>query len=174
MSGARNAAVAGGLAAAALALATPFIAREEGTVLKGYRDPIGVVTACTGHTRTARLGRVYSPAECERLLREDVVDHAEAIAPCLPEGLPVESQAAFLSFAFNVGAPKFCASTMARKAFAGDLAGACAQLDRWVYAGGRDCRLKGSNCGGIVRRRAAERALCERGLAGLRPAFNGG
>lgn len=163
MSAPRRIAIGAALAAA-IALAGPFIAREEGTVLKGYRDPIGVVTACTGHTRTAQLGRSYSRAECEALLRQDVLEHAEAIAPCLPPQTPVPSQAAFLSFAFNVGGPAFCGSTMARKLKAGDLAGACAQLSRWVYAGGRDCRDPANRCGGIVTRRARERALCEQGL----------
>ncbi|HHG5564729.1 TPA: glycoside hydrolase family protein [Pseudomonas aeruginosa] len=44
-----------------------------------------------------------------------------------------------------------------RKLNAGDVRGACAELSRWVYAGGK-------KLGGLVRRRAAERELCEIGL----------
>ena len=67
-------------------------------------------------------------------------------------------KAAFLSFAFNVGAQKFCGSTLVKKANQGDMPGACAELSRWTYAGGRELP-------GLVKRRAAERALCERGLS---------
>ncbi|WP_405045477.1 glycoside hydrolase family protein [Pseudomonas aeruginosa] len=48
-------------------------------------------------------------------------------------------------------------STLLRKLNAGDVRGACAELSRWVYAGGK-------KLGGLVRRRAAERELCEIGL----------
>ena len=40
------------------------------------------------------------------------------------------------------------------KANTGDWAGACKELDRWVYA-------KGIKLNGLVKRRAAERAMCE-------------
>jgi GH24 family phage-related lysozyme (muramidase) len=45
----------------------------------------------------------------------------------------------------------------ARKANAGDMPGACAELSRWTRAGGNELP-------GLVKRRAAERELCERGL----------
>ena len=35
---------------AAVALAVPLVQKYEGTVLRSYRDPVGIVTACTGHT----------------------------------------------------------------------------------------------------------------------------
>lgn len=152
-----GAAGAVGASAAVLALAATFIPPHEGTILRGYRDPIGVVTSCIGHTKTAVLGRTYTPEECQRLFREDLLEHADAIAPCLTRPLPVETHAAFLSFAFNVGARRFCESSLARKANAGDLGGACAELSRWVLAGGKKLP-------GLVKRRADERALCERGL----------
>lgn len=33
-------------------LAVPPIQHYEGTVLSTYRDPVGIITACTGHTGT--------------------------------------------------------------------------------------------------------------------------
>jgi len=148
----------GAASSAVIALTLTFVPPHEGTILKGYKDPIGVVTACTGHTKTAILGKRYTPAQCEALLRQDVLEHADAIAPCIKRKLPVETHAAFLSFAFNVGPKAFCASTLAAKMNAGDLAGACAQLSRWTLAGG-------VKWPGLVRRRADERKLCEKGLA---------
>ena len=66
-------------------------------------------------------------------------------------------KAAFLSFAFNVGNGAFCSSTLVRKANTGDMPGACSELSKWVYAGGKQLP-------GLVKRRAAERAMCERDL----------
>lgn len=47
-----------------------------------------------------------------------------------------------------------CASTLARKANAGDMPGACAELSKWVFA--NKAKLPG-----LVKRRAAEREVCE-------------
>jgi lysozyme len=54
--------------AAALAVAA-FVAEKEGTVLRTYRDPIGIVTACTGHVDpTLRLGTTYTAEQCREML----------------------------------------------------------------------------------------------------------
>lgn len=71
---------------------------------------------------------------------------------------------ATVSFAYNVGANAYCASTTARRFNAGDLRGACRAINeaddgrpQWVTARGRVLP-------GLVKRRAEERAICERGL----------
>lgn len=145
-------ATVGGTCAIALCAVVP---KFEGMILRGYPDPIGIVTACAGHTKTAVLGAAYSPEQCELILNDDLVEHAEGVLACAP-GLQGHTGplAASVSFAFNVGVGAFCRSTMARKLNAGDIPGACAELDRWVYAGGKKLP-------GLVRRRATERAMCE-------------
>ena len=65
--------------------------------------------------------------------------------------------AAATSLAFNIGTARFCDSTAARRFKAGDAAGGCRAMAAFVYAGGR--KLKG-----LVRRRAAEVALCLEGV----------
>lgn len=158
MSNARKAVAGVGAILAAAALALPMIGEFEGTEKTGYRDPVGIATSCTGHTGPdAVVGRVYSDDECARQLAEDAVKHGLDIAPCLPADTPAPTRGAFISFGFNIGSAAFCRSGVSRKALAGDLAGACAELSRWTYAGGRQLP-------GLVRRRAAERAMCERGL----------
>lgn len=141
------------LSAAVVALAVPVILVSEGTVLHGYRDPIGIVTACTGHTGPDAQMRAYTKAECEELLYSDLAKHADALG-CIRRPMKPHEQAAFLSFAFNVGNHAFCLSTLVMKANTGDMAGACAELSRWTMAGGKVHP-------GLVKRRAAERALCE-------------
>lgn len=136
------------------ALLLSYVPQFEGVVLRGYKDPIGIVTACAGHTKTAILGRPYSREECEDLLMEDLSEHANGAMRCL-RGAPMThgKRAAAISFAFNVGVDRFCNSTFARKLNAGD-ATACAELDRWVYAGGQKLP-------GLVKRRQVERDMCE-------------
>ena len=145
------------IGAGATALAVPLVMLYEGTVLQSYRDPIGIITACVGHTGPElRMGQRYTRQQCEDMLYGDLLKHAQAL-DCIKQPMTDGQKAAFLSFAFNVGNKAFCDSTLARKANAGDMAGACAELSRWTLAGGRELP-------GLVKRRAAERELCERGL----------
>ena len=142
----------------AVALAVPLVQKYEGTVLRSYRDPVGIVTACTGHTGPElKMGQTYTRQQCEDMLYKDLAKHADALA-CVSQPLTDGQRAAFVSFAFNVGEGAFCGSTLVRKANAGDIDGACAELSRWIYA-------KGKQLPGLIKRRAAERQLCEAGLA---------
>jgi lysozyme len=60
--------------------------------------------------------------------------------------------AAITDFAFNLGLTRLKASTLRRRLRAGDLAGAAAELRKWVRGGGRVLA-------GLVLRREAEAAL---------------
>lgn len=142
------------IGAVAAAAAVAFVAGKEGTVPRTYLDPIGVITACTGHVDPSlKLGTTYTAEQCRDMLYEDLAKHADDL-DCIKTPLTENQKVALLSFTFNVGRPAFCGSTLVRKANAGDMAGACAELSRWVMAGGRQLP-------GLVNRRAAERALCE-------------
>ena len=61
------------------------------------------------------------------------------------------------SFGFNVGEGEgaYCKSTLVHKANTGDMLGACAELSRLAYAGGKQLP-------GLVQRRAAELRMCGR------------
>lgn len=145
--------------ASVLALAATVVAYHEGYVPYTYSDPVGIPTACYGHTGPdVTPGRRYTEGECRALLEGDIATANVAVWRCISRPLPPHVEAAFTSLAYNIGGKALCGSTLARKANAGDIAGACAELDRWVYA-------KGIKLRGLVRRRAAERALCE-GKAG--------
>lgn len=170
MSPAQRAAIAG-LAAtlAASAAALPGIVKWEGWVTKAAPDPVGIITACSGVTKGVVANRVYSDAECRDLLAREVVEHGLAIEPCLPAELPLQTRAAFISLAYNIGPGAFCQSTLSRKARAGDLAGACNELPRWVTAQTPRGR---KTLPGLVKRREQERQLCLEGVASLRPAVS--
>lgn len=142
---------------AAVALATPGVVEHEGWRLNTYADPVGIRTACAGVTGKAIDRQAYSQGECEGMTAKALLDHAIAIRSCLPESLPDETRAAFVSFAYNVGSAKFCGSTLSRLAKAGLTKDACNELPKWVYAGGKVYP-------GLVKRRAAEKKLCLQGL----------
>lgn len=167
MNAARNAAVAGASLAAlfgALSIAAPGLIDDEGWVTVTYDDPAhgaALPTACGGVTGAkygVQAGKRYSQAKCEEMTARAMLDHGLAIQHCIPANLPIQTYAAFIRFTYNVGGPRACASTMMAKARAGDLRGACAEIPKWVYAGGRVFP-------GLVKRRTRERAMCDAGLA---------
>ena len=145
------AAIVGTAAAAGLLAIVP---KFEGTKLTTYRDPIGVLTYCTGATEDAAWGKTYTPAECRAQLDRDLSRHAKGVMACIKTPLTAGQKIAVVDLAYNVGVGAVCNSTLARKANAGDMAGACAELSKWTRAGGQVLP-------GLVRRRQAERELCE-------------
>lgn len=148
-------AIVGAVAATALLAFTPA---QEGRALKTYRDIGGVLTYCDGATENAQAGKTYTPAECDAQLDRDLARHAEGIEPCLPwDRLTDGQKVAFVDAAFNIGVPAFCGSSMARRAIAGDMTGACEALLMWNRVGGREVA-------GLTKRRQRERELCMKGL----------
>lgn len=148
------------IGAAAAATVLHFVPTVEGTVLRGYKDPIGIVTACTGNTDSAVLGRPYTPKECEELLDRDLSKHATRVMSCIRVPTTPGERAAFTSFDFNTG--RFCGSTMEKLVNAGRHTDACNELPKWIYAGGKVLP-------GLVKRRKLERDMCLTPLAPLEP-----
>ena len=139
---------------AGLVLSLPVLMHFEGLRLKTYADPVGIPTACFGHTgKEVKAGQTYQPEECDNLLGADLLSANSAINGCVAVPLADHQRSAFASFVYNVGGGKFCGSTIVRKLNAGDYAGACNELPRWIYA-------QGQKLPGLVRRREAERQLC--------------
>ena len=144
-----------GVGAVALALALAAIAAHEGYVPRTYADPIGIPTSCYGHVGPENTpGRVFTHDECQRLLSLDARIAVAAVNRCIGVPMTDGQAAALVSFTYNVGGSAMCKSTLARLANAGRWGEACAQLERWVYAGGRKLP-------GLVKRRKEERRLCE-------------
>ncbi|VBN63776.1 lysozyme [Burkholderia pseudomallei] len=151
--------------AATAALLLSIVPAFEGEVLVARPDPIGIITACNGDTKDVYAGRQFSRVECRARLERRLVEHAEPVLTCTP-GLKGRTYqlAAAVSFAYNIGPGAYCGSTTAKRFNAGDWRGACRAINesdngrpQWVTAGGRVLP-------GLVKRRATERAICERGL----------
>lgn len=138
-----------------LALAGAIIVKWEGVRYEPYTDAVGVLTVCYGHTGPDVVkGRKYTKAECDALLTQDMAEANADVKRCIPVPLLPQIEAALTSAAFNVGSRVVCGSTLQQKALANDWPGACAELSKWKYGGGRVLR-------GLELRRADERALCE-------------
>ena len=147
----------------AAALVLTLVMQSEGYVPWVHRDPIGRLAVCYGHDdQSLKLGQKYTREQCEKLLTDDLVAHAEPVLRCAGslDHLGPYRMAAAVSFTFNVGGANFCSSTFAKRLKAND-PNACEELSRWIMAGGKDCRIESSNCRGIVTRRQIERDVCE-------------
>lgn len=154
--------VVAAVAAAALALAAGAAKHFEGLYQKPYKDPVNITTVCYGHTGADIENRVYTKAECEKLLEEDLKEAERTVDTCITAELTSGQRAALIDFAFNVGPGKvgvkdgLCVlksgaiPTIQRKFNAGDYAGGCAEFDKWNRQ-----KLRG-----LERRRNAEEALC--------------
>lgn len=149
------------LGAGAIAIASAMITGSDG--LEGpapvpYRDVVGVLTVCYGHTGSdIMLGKKYTEQECRALLSKDLGRVALQIDPYITQPIPDTTRAALYTFAYNVGTGSFKTSTLLRLLNTGDTAGACDQLKRWVYAGGQKWK-------GLMNRREIEREVCMMGV----------
>jgi lysozyme len=141
--------IAGGILAAAVAL----IATWEGRSLVAYADPVGIPTICEGYTHGVKLGDVATPKQCDELTAMETRKALQVVDNSVHRPLPAGVRVALASFVYNVGPAAYERSTLLRKLRAGDLRGACNELPRWVYAGGKKLR-------GLERRRAAEQKIC--------------
>ena len=145
-----------------VAMAIAIATGAEGLRQYAYRDPVGILTVCYGHTGDVERRR-YSLEECEMLLTSDMHKAVDIVAECVP-GLPEKVHAAFADAVFNMGPTIACSkkkSTAARMLAEGDYVGACNQLARWTKA-----HIMGSmvELPGLVKRRARERELCLQGV----------
>lgn len=129
----------------------------EGRRYYPYQDVVGVWTVCDGHTGAdIRRGHRYTDKECDNLLKADLLKVANAIDTLIKVRIPEPTRAALYSFTYNVGSGAFASSTLLKKLNAGDVPGACKELQRWMYAGGKQWK-------GLITRREIEREVCEWG-----------
>lgn len=134
-----------------------LIKRFEGLRLTAYPDPATGSEPYTigyGTTRGVRPGMTITSARAEEMLRADLERFEAAIGRLVTARLCQHQLDALVSLTYNIGEGALRDSTLLRKLNAGDYAGAAAQFERWVHGGGKILP-------GLVKRRAAERAMFE-------------
>jgi lysozyme len=146
-------------AGAAFVICATLVAGFEGLATHTYHDTLahGLPTICYGETEGVKMSDVYTPQECMDMLAAKLPRYWSEIAKCIKVPVSANEQAAYTSFAYNVGSAGFCHSTTVRKLNAGNHTGACNALMAWDRASGHEVT-------GLKRRRVAERELCLKGL----------
>jgi lysozyme len=139
-----------------------LIQEFEGLRLDAYPDPgtggepwtIGWGTTVYPGGRRVQQGDRITEAQAMEYLRNDVERFESSVSAMLRVPVTQPQFDALVSLAYNVRANALRDSTLIELLNAGDSAGAAAQFDRWIHAGGRPME-------GLRRRRRAERAMFE-------------
>lgn len=141
-----------------------FLDEKEGVRTIAYQDGRGIWSICRGLTRIegkpVTRGLKLSYSQCKRY---DAVERDKAIAWVKRNVTVPLSEPAIAGIAsfcpYNIGPAKCFPSTFYKKLNAGDRKGACAEIKRWIFDGGKDCRIRSNNCFGQIERRDQESAL---------------
>ena len=130
----------------------------EGISLKPYLCPANVWTVGYGATVGSDGRRIapdmgsISETEADALLLRDLESSEGWISRLIKTALTENQFSALTSFTFNVGAGALQRSTLRMKLNRGEVQGAADEFPKWKFANKRILA-------GLVRRRAAERAL---------------
>lgn len=132
---------------------------------RAYLDTLAkphVWTIGYGCTEGIRQGMIWTREEAEAALLKELSRFEAAVTRLVTVELNQNQFDALCSFAYNCGEGALANSTLLKKLNKGDYEGAANELDRWVYAGGKKYN-------GLVRRRAAEKALFLKPVAPAEP-----
>ena len=152
------------------------IIRHEGVVLSRYKDAVNVWTIGVGHTANAghpdpeRVTWKLSMDEVFDILRRDLAKFEDRVNRAVKVPMSQHEFDALVSFDFNTGG--IYRATLTKRLNAGNRKGAAAAFMNWTNAGGRKLPA-------LVKRRAEERAIFERGaypdpIANIYPATSTG
>lgn len=143
-----------GLSVAAVISGTFLVAPREGKVNSVYLDPVGIATACFGHTGPElKKGQTFSDIDCLNMFAKDLGKAEAEVDSVIKVPLNTYQKAALISWDFNFGVGNLRKSTMAKEFNSGDYVAGCNELTKWVYAGKQ--KLKG-----LVTSREKELAFC--------------
>ena len=104
----------------------------------------------------------YTDEECAELVAGHLFRDTRFLSQCLPmDKLPERIQFAARHMAYNTGPLTICNSSMARIWKRGSYTpDSCLMILRYTFVAGKDCRLTGKRCPGIVKRRDYEHGVC--------------
>lgn len=140
-------------------LAMFAIGAYEGRILRSYKDPIGIWTACDGETLGIKPGMKFTNEQCDVMFLSGLERHERDMRRCLnePDLIPTKTYVAFLSLTYNIGGGGWCKGSVPKLWNAGKGYEACDRLLAYNKAGGKVLR-------GLTRRRQDERKWCIDGL----------
>ncbi|SPY70791.1 lysozyme [Providencia alcalifaciens] len=158
--------------AGATAILDQFLDEKEGNLPTSYQDAGGVWTICRGVTRIdgkpVKKGMTLTDEQCAKVNRIEAEKAVNWVLRNVKVPLTDAQVAGIASFCpYNIGPNKCFTSTFYKKLNSGDKKGACKEIKRWIFDGGKDCRQtkgKKDGCYGQVQRRDQESALACWGL----------
>lgn len=141
----------------------------EGTRLTSYYDLAGVLTVCSGYTgKDIVRDKVYTPGECNLLLRKEVLEHSKGVLNCVNAPLKEHQYNAFVLMAYNVGVSGFCSSRALRLFNEGRIEEACRAIAYSPTGSPAWSFVKGKYVPGLHNRRIYEMNTCL-GVSGALP-----
>lgn len=135
--------------------------REEAYVpIPGDRPTIGF-----GSTHGVKPGDRTTPVQALiRMQAELATEYEPALKACVEVPLYQEEYDIYVNMLYNIGATKFCGSTMVKRLNAYDYAGACKAILMWrnVTTSGvtKDCSVPENKCMGLWKRRLEAHEAC--------------
>lgn len=128
--------------------------KSEGFKLDAYQDVAGVWTIGYGHTAGVDAGMSCTEAQALYFLLEDLKGAENCVNQAVTVPLAQNQFDALVDFAFNLGCHALRSSTLLKLVNEQNFTDAAQEFDKWVMAGGK-------RVWGLVKRRAAERAMFE-------------
>ena len=133
--------------------------------LTAYRDQGGVPTICNGITGTdIKMGMTVTKEWCDNRFAAELEKHSKPLDK-VPHQMSQAARVAWSDFCFNVGTGSCQGSSAFKALMAGNEHASCDGFLawRWTRVNGvkKDCSIAASRCGGIWKRRNAERDLCQ-------------
>nr|WP_302600170.1 lysozyme [uncultured Cellulosilyticum sp.] len=124
----------------------------EGCYLKAYRCPAGVLTIGWGCTVGVKEGQTITQEQADTMLMKELSKFEDCVNKFVTYPINQNQFDALVSFSYNCGAGALKTSTLLQYLNKGKVKEAADQFDLWVNGGGKKLP-------GLVRRRAAEKAL---------------
>lgn len=132
-----------------------LIKEFEGCHLTAYLCPAGVWTIGYGHTQGVHKGQHITQDQADAFLHDDLSTFEQEVSRLLGSAPTTQNRFdAMVSLTYNIGGGAFARSSVLRLHKAGHYDQAAEAFIMWTRAGHRVLP-------GLVRRRAAERALYE-------------
>lgn len=141
----------------AVALMTvSLVGSFEGLRQHAYPDPATLGqpwTVCYGETEGVKPGDYHTIQECKSMLQSSLTKYAVGIESCVKKPMTDKREVALISFAYNVGVSRACASSVVSQINAGNIQAGCDALLKYN-------RAAGIVFPGLTRRRQKEREYC--------------
>lgn len=129
--------ISAGVAAAALAIATPMIEHFEGSSNTAYQDQVGVWTVCSGITAEVKKGDHYTDYQCRKMNKAEVGKVQRQVINAIDVPLNKNQLAAIDSLTYNIGIGNFRGSTLLVDLNNGNFEAVADDILDWTYAGGK-------------------------------------